>query len=322
MKIPKQLIFILVIICLIGAENLTALNKTEVYNLRDPFNAGNYGETLVIDDQEELFIFNVVYRDVDTMVRIVKELYPKLIVTGEPESKQIIIKAQRSYFNNLAGRLRQLDSALDQILIEVKVVEVSQSELDQIGISWDLEQNGITLAQRQKTEEFIQKINLLVGKGSAKIMANPRVTTLLGSEALIHIGDQIPYAVPIESASGKISWSVKYLDAGINLNILPLKAERNYISLKLIPEVATIKQWKMTPNGEFPIISSRKVETFLRLKNKESFILGGLLDEQERENISKVPFLGDIPIINNFFTTKSVEKVRSDVLFLVKAEKI
>jgi len=86
--------------------------------------------------------------------------------------------------------------------------------------------------------------------------------------------------------------------------------------------VASIKQWKTTPGGEFPIVSSRKVETYLRLKDNESFILGGLLNEEEMENINKIPILGDIPFLNIFFTNRSVEKVRSDVVFLVTARKI
>jgi type II secretory pathway component GspD/PulD (secretin) len=98
--------------------------------------------------------------------------------------------------------------------------------------------------------------------------------------------------------------------------------ESNLISLKLAPEVSAIKQWKQTPSGDFPVISSRKVETELRVKNGESFVIGGLLNEDERENTSKVPVLGDIPLINGLFRSTTNEKSKSDVVFLVTARKL
>ena len=68
------------------------------------------------------------------MVKIIKDLYPQLVVTGEPESKQIIIKTNKHNYQLLALKLTQLDAVLSQILIEVKVVEVSESELAQLGL--------------------------------------------------------------------------------------------------------------------------------------------------------------------------------------------
>lgn len=291
--------------------------------LRDPF-ADLSSQEFIINDHnnEQLFIYDLLYRDTDSMVNLLKKLYPELVVAGEGESKQIVIKTNKNNFNSLYKKVRLLDRELDQILIEVKVVEVSSSDMLRLGTIWDFKSEGRTLYEQAKVYDFIDNLEVMIGNGKARIMANPKVTTMLGKEALIHIGDQVPYSVPVESASGKTSWEVKYLDAGINLSLLPLKAERGFISLNLRPEVATIKQWKLTPNGEYPIISSRKVETNLRLKDGESFIIGGLLNEEERENIRKVPLLGDIPLINILFKHKSYEKISSEILFLVTAKKV
>lgn len=307
------LIFIL---CLVAAGQN---NKT----LRDPFLDLTAAEYVINDQSNELlFVYDLFYRDTASMVDLLKKLYPEMVVAGEPESKQIVIKTNKNNFNNLYQKIRLLDRELDQILIEVKVVELSSSDMLRLGTIWDFSREGKALYEQTKVYDFIQSLELMIGSGKARIMANPRVTTMLGKEALIHIGDQVPYSVPVESAAGKTSWEVKYLDAGINLSLLPLKAEKGFISLNLKPEVATIKQWKLTPNGEYPIISSRKVETNLRLKDGESFIIGGLLNEEERENIRKVPILGDIPFLNVLFKHKSYEKISSEILFLVTAKKV
>ena len=329
----EKVIFILFLL-MVSANAATSLivQANKISSLRDPF-----GETILLDknstnklvkniyrgtDKRSIYIYNLKYRDTASVIKILKEINSQLVISGEPESKQLIIKAVPSEYNLLATKIKQLDLPLDQILIEVKVLEINHNNLEKLGIVWEFNQNGLTLTERRRTEEFIQGINLLLGNGSARIMANPRVTTILGKEALIHIGDQVPYTVPVETSGGKTTWQVNYISAGINLRIIPQKAEPGYIGLILNPEVASIKQWKTTPGGEFPIVSSRKVETYLRLKDNESFILGGLLNEEEMENINKIPILGDIPFLNIFFTNRSVEKVRSDVVFLVTARKI
>jgi len=153
-------------------------------------------------------------------------------------------------------------------------------------------------------------------------LANPKVTTILGKEAIVHIGDKIPYTVPVENTSGKTSWDINYIEAGVNLKITPQKAENGLISLTLIPEVSSIKQWKSTQAGDFPVLSSRQVSTMLRVKDGESFVIGGLLNEEERENIRKIPILGDIPVLNSLFKYSVSEKYHSDILFLVTAKKL
>jgi type II secretory pathway component GspD/PulD (secretin) len=308
---------IILCICFISADSL-------LLPRRDPF-SGQISEQdsgISISGEESLFIYNVIYRNPESLVQIIRALYPDIGITAETESKQIIIKSTESEFKDLLPHLKKLDAALDQILIEVKVVEVNENQLKRLGIVWDLQHDGIAISGKNKASDYIKKLELLIGKGQATLLANPKVTTLVGQEATIHIGDKIPYSVPVESATGKISWSINYIDAGVNLKILPQKAEKNFIALMLSPEVSSISQWKETPGGQFPIISTRQVNTSLRLKNGRSFVIGGLINEENRENILKVPVLGDIPLINVFFKHSSFEKIKSDVLFIVTAKKV
>lgn len=314
--------------CLFAASNKLSVQAKKIDQLRDPFQ-----ESVALQNTKRtglstgyvgrgLFIYDLKYRDAVSMIRILKEIDPALVASAEQEGKRILIKATAAEYKKYAEKISELDIPLDQILIEVKVLEINHNNLDKLGIKWDLDQNGVMLSERKRAEDFIKGVDLLLGNGSAKLMANPRVATVIGKEAVIHIGDQVPYAVPVEYSNSKTSWQINYISAGIDLKITPQKADPGYIGLVLNPEVASIKQWKSTPAGDYPIISSRKIQTFLCLKNNESFVIGGLLNEEERENTNKIPVLGDIPLLNIFFINKSVEKIRSDVVFLVTAKKI
>lgn len=311
------------IISAVFAQTDLSKKLARIENLRDPFAAeqisGSNKNTFINNSADNLYLYSLKYLDSGSALKILKEIYPDISVSAEPESKQLLIKTSAARYAVLANKLKQLDVKLDQILIEVKVIEINKNNLEKLGINWDFQQ-GLSMNEHSRTADFIKNLELLIGNGSAKIMAKPRIAALLGKEAVIHIGDQVPYTVPVESTT-KTTWQVNYLSAGIDLYILPKKAEDGYVELILKPEVASIKQWKSTPAGDYPIISSRKVETFLRLKENESFVIGGLLNEEERENSNKVPILGDIPLLNIFFVNKSFEKINSDVIFLVTASR-
>jgi type II secretory pathway component GspD/PulD (secretin) len=322
----RFVLFFILLFMFAGAVTKLEQQAQKINQLRDPFventvlaRGAQHGNTV---PQKRLFVYDLKYRDAAEIVKLLKELEPQLTVSAETEAKRLVFKTTPTDYQRLVEKLADLDIALEQILIEVKVLEINQNKLDQLGINWDFNQDGVMLSERKKAADFVKGIDLLLGNGSAKLMANPRVTTVIGKEALIHIGDQVPYAVPVEYASNKTSWQINYISAGIDLKIIPQKAAPGFIGLDLKPEVASIKQWKTTPGGDYPVISARKVETFLCLKDSESFMIGGLLNEEERENTNKIPLLGDIPFLGIFFVNKSIEKVKSDVVFLVTAKKI
>lgn len=308
------LILLLLFVCKIFAENI------QIERLRNPFGDEANSVYTINASTKDIFIYDLKYRNPKNIVKIIKTLYPDISIDYEPETKKILIKSTSAQFASLAKKIREIDNNLDQIMIEVKVIEVSFSEISKLGLTWNFEDRDINISQEDY--ELIAHLNLLVGSGKATILANPKITTTIGTEANIHIGDKIPYSIPVESASGKTTWQIQYLDAGIHLSILPEKARSGYINLKLNPEVSSIKQWKLTPNGEFPIISTRRAEAHIHIKNGHSFVIGGLINEEERENIRKVPILGDIPILNIFFKHTFKEKTKTDILFVVTARKV
>lgn len=247
---------------------------------------------------------------------IINNLYPTVRVNIDQLSKQFILKGREDQLINVEQLINQLDKNPKQISIEAKIIEVSESGLKQIGILWNITQEGIRFGTN--TEADLEGLlKTLEGRGAAKILATPKITSLENKEAFVRIGDRIPYALPVGNNSLDNRWTIQYLDAGIILNIKPSLSISNNIIIELHPQVINLKEWKPTPAGDFPILSSREAKTIIQVKSGESVAIAGLRNEEEKENITKIPLLGDIPLLGEVFKYRSKEKVQTEVVFIV-----
>ena len=147
-------------------------------------------------------------------------------------------------------------------------------------------------------------------------MARPRVTSVEGQEAHIQIGDRVPYTVPVETAT-KTGWQLQYLDTGIDLKLKGVVLEGLVIRAQIQATISNIKQWKATPAGDYPILSSREVMLEGEIKSGETLILGGLSQQQERKNHQGVPFFGDLPVLGDALNLNTSEQEASEVVFML-----
>jgi type IV pilus assembly protein PilQ len=154
-------------------------------------------------------------------------------------------------------------------------------------------------------------LQFLITQGEAKIMASPRVGTIAGKPALIHIGDKFPI-VYFDPRAGQ--FQVQYVDIGIKLDVkVDIKGDGN-IEADLNPEVSTLVG---LVNNQYPRTTVRRVQTVMRVKDGDTIILGGLITEQDVSSVQKVPLLGDLPIIGTMFRNLSQNKSRNEVVLMV-----
>lgn len=215
------------------------------------------------------------------------------------------------------------DTELGQVLIEGKIVEVTESGIEELGVKWGREAGKFKFIVDSETgrvspaEDLLVTINQLVSDGRAEVLAEPRIVSLDGHESLINIGSRIPYAVPVSTSSGVAQWMVQYIDAGVSLKISPKIGENGKISVCLEPEVSSVSEWRVTSAGEFPVITTRNAKTEVVVKNGETIVIGGLINRSERENISKIAFVGDIPVFGSLFKNRVKERTRTEIMFFV-----
>jgi len=259
----------------------------------------------------------------DKVVETISRAIPNMIAVKNDDSDSIVIRGEAGDIKEAQKIIDSLDRKIPQILIEGKIVEVSQSGLSDIGIIWGKEQGSFKFSIDKSTggisqsDNILGTINTLIASGKAKILANPKITALNGKEAEINIGSRIPYAVPAGTTSTSTQWTIQYIDAGVNLKILPNVASDGTIVSTIKPEVSNVSEWRTTSAGEFPVISTRNASVTVRIKDGETLVIGGLLNESDRENISGIPGLSQIPLLGGLFQRKVTERTKTDVIFLI-----
>jgi len=259
----------------------------------------------------------------DKAVETISRVMPNLIAVKNDDSNTIILRGEPADTRDAAKILDLLDKKIPQILIEGRVIEVSSSGLSDIGIIWGKEQGTFKFTIDKDTgnvsgaDDLLLTLDALVASGKAKLLANPKITALDGKEAEINIGSRIPYAVPAGSTSTTTQWTVQYIDAGVNLKILSNVASDGTIVSTIKPEVSNVSEWRTTSAGEFPVISTRNASVTVRINDGETLVIGGLINESDRENVSGIPVLSEIPLFGRVFQRRVIEKTKTDVIFLI-----
>ncbi len=248
---------------------------------------------------------------------------PNIIAVKNEDSNSIVLRGIPDDLAEAQKIISSLDKKIPQILIEGKVIEISQSGMADIGVAWSMGDGNFKYTVSKDTGKMDQltdimaSVTALIGSGKAKILADPKIMALDGKEAEINIGSRIPYAVPASSNSTTTQWTVEYIDAGVNLKILSNVENDGSIVSTIRPEVSNISEWRTTSAGDFPVISTRNASVTVRLKDGETLIIGGLLNESDSENVSGVPVVSEIPVVGGLFQRKTTEKTKSDIIFLI-----
>lgn len=153
-------------------------------------------------------------------------------------------------------------------------------------------------------------LNLLVTQNKAKILSRPSVMTLSGEQATIQIGGKIPYT----TTSSNGSTNTKFEDYGIILQFKPVVDAQNRINSMIHAEVSNISGQAV--NGQ-PIIATRRADSVINLSSGSPIVIGGLMDSSETKTVQKIPLLGDIPIIGEFFKHTSKSRDKREIIIVV-----
>lgn len=232
-----------------------------------------------------------------------------------------------------------------QVLLQVKVAQVDRSSLKKLGISFFLKGNSAegysnlvgapdgmvrgtapAIGNLTSLDTFQAGVSYfpagigavlqaLSSKGLAKVLAEPNLLVRSSQEGNFLAGTKIPLSV-IESANGQSTTTIRYETVGIKLKFKPEVLENGMISLKINPaEVSSILGY--LPVNGYPIIDTRNVDTSVELRDGESLVLAGLLQEEEIKNMSKIPLLGDIPILGALFRSSSKDIREKELVFFI-----
>jgi pilus assembly protein CpaC len=166
-------------------------------------------------------------------------------------------------------------------------------------------------------------IAALETKGVLQILAEPNLLTSNGKQGSFLAGGEYPYPVVQGAAgTGSNAVTVQFKEFGVRLNFIPTITPRGTIRLQVAPEVSSLDFTNgLTISGfTVPALSTRRVRTEVELGQGQSFAIAGLLDNRETRNLSKVPFIGDIPILGKFFQSIQKSKTNTELMVIVTPE--
>jgi pilus assembly protein CpaC len=165
-------------------------------------------------------------------------------------------------------------------------------------------------------------IQALQSKRLLEILAEPNVLALNGRAASFLAGGEFPVPVIQSGIGGTGAVTIQWREFGIRLNFTPVMTPRGTIRLKVAPEVSSLDfASAVTVQGfTVPALSTRRVQTEIELEAGQSFAIAGLLDNRATENLSKIPGLGDIPVLGRLFQSKSVNRSNTELLVVVTPE--
>jgi len=245
--------------------------------------------------------------------------------------------------------LALMDVAPKQVTIEAKVVESSPSLTSNVGIDWSWQpfqffenpagssvtpgssgassgSTGTTSGGNVTTRplgfgafsrapwQFMANLNANITEGSAKLLANPSITTQNDQDASIFIGDTLRFqSLAQSSATAGNAYTVVEVPVGIILLVHPRINDDGNVTLRVHPVVSSLTG---ITNG-LPQTSSREAETQVRVKDGDTLVIGGLIQDNDIKALSKVPFLGDLPLLGYLFRSYSRQHNKSEIMVVL-----
>lgn len=162
-------------------------------------------------------------------------------------------------------------------------------------------------------DNFSLALQFLEEESLARILAEPRLVTQSGQEASFLAGGEYPY----QEIDDDGNVSLKFKEFGVGLKFTPIVGSDGLITLHVVPSVTDIGQLVDTTSGKQPILSTRKLESTVHLRDGQTLALAGLLSDNLSENITKIPFLGDLPILGTLFRSSGYQQNKTDLLIAV-----
>lgn len=270
-------------------------------------------------------------------------------VLGE-DSEKTVLKLASSYSKDVVNSLFVVYIHPKQVRLKVRIVEVDRTKLAQFGFNFfstgtkssvasTQQFNSVGLTQGQGGQAaiglssplnlffFDSKLNVgatiadLASHNVAQILAEPTITTVSGHEGQFLSGGEFPYPVIQGGAGNFASVTIMFQPYGVRLKFTPTVNEDGTILLNVAPEVSALDYTNsVTISGyTIPAISTRRAETEVELRNGESFSISGLLDHRTTVLLSKMPGIGDVPVLGQLFKSKNNSHSVEELVVIVTA---
>lgn len=295
--------------------------------------------------------FYLTNADVKQTLNMIKTLVKTRDVFVDEKLNLLVMRDTPEAIRMAERLIAAQDRAEPEVMLEVEVLEVKRNRLLDLGIQWPNQftalnlttqtsqtfQGGVnvvavpTQTQNMLTVDTLRnltgaqvavapnpQVNLRKEDGDAQLLANPRIRVKNREKARIHIGERVPVITTTTTANVGVSESVNYLDVGLKLDVEPNVSLDNEVSMRVNLEVSSIVREIRSQTGTLTYqVGTRNTATVLRLRDGETQVLAGLISDEDRRNASRVPGLGDLPLLGRLFASQRDEHAKTEIVLLI-----
>jgi len=249
----------------------------------------------------------------------------------------IILHGRKEKIRKIEKSIRVVDVKTADVRIDVKIVEITLEDSFKFGFDWsalgdvsfiskfpasigDGYNNGSISFSKTFTGGSLKRFSIsgvlqaISQKSDIKIVSSPTIVVANLQSARIHIGSSVPYTKVTTTKDGDKLSDYNYQKVGIKLDVMP-RIYKNYINLKIKPEISSAKD--VSEPGQAPIVDTTQAETIISLKNGETVIIGGLIQNRKSKLISKIPLLGSLPLIGKLFSSEEEVTTKKELAIFI-----
>lgn len=272
-------------------------------------------------------------------------------IQADENTNALVITAPGSTMRSLQAVIRQLDIRRAQVLVEAVIAEISTTKSSELGVQWlagksegsqpaassqfpgsgtgilslaDQSAGGVALGNGfhfglgdfAGNNRFAVLIRAIASDDETNVLSTPSLVMLDNEEAEIVVGQNVPFITGSQQTTGGLAnpfQTIQRQDVGLTLKVKPQINEGNAIKLDITQEVSSVAPSSATGASDI-ITDKRSIKTSVLADDGEVVVLGGLITDDLQEGVSKVPLLGDIPLVGGLFRSKTANKVKRNLM--------
>ncbi len=272
-------------------------------------------------------------------------------IQADETTNALVVTAPPFLMRSLRSVIKKLDIRRAQVLIEAIIAELQYDKSIELGVEWETAIPGTGFSAGTQFPTTLSSINsypattggglsigyfangslralikAFAGNDDANILSTPSLVTLDNEQATIHVGQNVPFVTGQYSNSDSVGGSnpfqtIERHDVGVKLTVTPQINEGNTIRMKIQQEVSSVVPATSDTSGATDVVTNKRIiETTVLVDDQETIVLGGLVHDNLTETVSKVPLLGDIPVLGLLFQNRRTALEKRNLMIFLRPE--
>lgn len=303
-----------------------------------------------IKDFQDLKIrsFHLVNADAKQMLTMIKTLLKTKDIFVHEKTNSLVMRDTPDAIHLAEKLIADQDIADPEVMLEVEILEISRSRLSELGVKFPnqlsfspiatlIDPGGGLAKTPQLTLDTVRQINgsnigvspipsvtlnAMLQDSDNNVLSSPRLRVRNHEKAKIMIGERVPMitntVTPVSTGSPVVTGTVTYQDVGLKLEVEPEIHLDNEVSIKIGLEVSSLGLAVSNSSGSQVFrVGTRNISTVLRLRDGETQVLGGLIQDEDKSTVDKVPALGQMPLLGHLFSSDNGNKSKTEVVLSI-----